>query len=210
MARYTGPDCKLCRREGMKLFLKGERCLTKKCAIERRAYPPGQAGQGRRRKPSEYALQLREKQKVRRIYGVLEGQFQRIFAEADRLPGMTGENLLQLLEMRLDNVVYRMGFASSRDQARQLVNHGHFRINGRKATIPSMHLKPGDEITVGESSSKSEFFESGAAFGSQRNQPPQWVQVDGAGMTGRVITAPQRTDVDALISEQLIVEYYSR
>jgi len=210
MARYTGPDCKLCRREGMKLFLKGERCLTKKCAIERRPYPAGQSGQGRRRKPSEYALQLREKQKVRRIYGILEGPFQRLFAEAERRPGMTGENLLQLLETRFDNVIYRMGFASSRDQARQLVNHAHFRINGRRASIPSMQLKPGDEITLDEGSDKRTFFENGAAFGSQRSQPPQWVQVDPGTMSGRVITVPQRSDVDAMISEQLIVEYYSR
>lgn len=210
MARYTGPDCKLCRREGMKLFLKGERCLTKKCAIERRPYPPGQAGQARRRKPSEYALQMREKQKVRRIYGVLEGQFRQIFAEAERRPGMTGENLLQLLELRLDNVIYRMGFASSRDQARQLVSHAHFRVNGRKVNIPSMRLKPSDEITLDGGSDKTEFFQNGAAFGSARAQPPQWVQIDTTGMTGRVLAVPQRSDVDALVSEQLIVEYYSR
>lgn len=210
MARYTGPDCKLCRREGMKLFLKGERCLTKKCAIERRPYPAGQAGQARRRKPSEYALQLREKQKVRRIYGVLEDQFQKIYEEAERRPGMTGENLLQLLELRLDNVIYRMGFASSRDQARQLVTHGHFRVNGKKVNIPSMQLKAGDEITLDEGSDKTGFFQAGAAFGSQRAQPPQWVQVDAKGMTGRVLSMPQRIDVDALVSEQLIVEYYSR
>ncbi|MDQ2840028.1 MAG: 30S ribosomal protein S4 [Acidobacteriota bacterium] len=210
MARYTGPDCKLCRREGMKLFLKGERCLTKKCAIERRPYPPGQSGQARRRKPSEYALQLREKQKVRRIYGVLEDQFRRIYAEAERRPGMTGENLLQLLELRLDNVIFRMGFGSSRDQARQLVTHGHFKLNGKRAGIPSMLVKPGDEITLHPSSRKTEFFESGAALGSQRAQPPQWVQVDTTAMAGRILALPQRTDVDALISEQLIVEYYSR
>jgi small subunit ribosomal protein S4 len=210
MARYTGPDCKLCRREGMKLFLKGERCLTKKCAIERRPYPPGQSCQARRRKPSEYSTQLREKQKVRRIYGVLESQFRKIYAEAERRPGMTGENLLQLLELRMDNVIYRMGFAGSRDQARQLVNHGHFRVNGRKASIPSMLLRPGDVITLKDGSAKREFFLSGAAFGSQRAQAPEWVQVDQGTMTGRVVTAPQRTDVDALISEQLIVEHYSR
>jgi small subunit ribosomal protein S4 len=194
----------------MKLFLKGERCLTKKCAIEKRPYPAGQSGQARRRKPSEYAQQLREKQKVRRIYGVLEGQFRRLFAEAERLPGMTGENLLQLLEMRFDNVIYRMGFASSRDQARQLVTHGHFRLNGKKANIPSIQIRPGDEITVDEPSLKTEFFQAGAAFGSQRAQTPQWIQIDVKGMNGRVITAPQRSDVDALISEQLIVEHYSR
>src|SRR5437763_14391197 len=152
MARYTGPDCKLCRREGMKLYLKGERCLTKKCAIERRAYPAGQSGQARRRKPSEYAVQLREKQKVRRIYGVLEGQFRRIYAEAERRPGMTGENLLQLLELRFDNVIYRMGFASSRDQARQLVSHAHFRVNDRKVNIPSYQVRAGDEITLDQGS----------------------------------------------------------
>ncbi len=210
MARYTGPDCKLCRREGMKLFLKGDRCLTKKCAIERRPYPPGEAGQNRRRKPSEYGLQLREKQKVRRIYGVLESQFQKIFEEAERQPGMTGENLLRLLELRLDNVIYRLGFASSRDQARQLVNHGHFLVNGKKASIPSMKLRPGDEISLTEGSKKSEFFESGASFDSQRSQTPGWLQVDQKAMTGRLLSAPQRSDVEAVISEQLIVEHYSR
>jgi small subunit ribosomal protein S4 len=210
MARYTGPDCKLCRREGMKLFLKGERCLTKKCAIERRPYPAGEAGQARRRKPSEYALQLREKQKVRRIYGVLEKQFQRVFEEAERRPGMTGENLLQLLELRFDNVIYRMGFASSRDQARQLVTHGHFRVNGKRVNIPSMQLKPGDEISLDEGSDKKEFFQAGAAFGSQRAQTPQWLQIDPKAMVGRVLSVPQRSDVDALVTEQLIVEHYSR
>lgn len=210
MARYTGPDCKLCRREGMKLFLKGDRCLTKKCAIERRPYPAGQAGQGRRRKPSEFALQLREKQKVRRIYGVLETQFQSIFEEAERRPGMTGENLLQLLELRLDNIIYRMGFASSRDQARQLVSHAHFRVNGKKVNVPSIRLRPADEITLDTGSDKTEFFQAGAAFGSQRAQTPQWLQVDANSMTGRVLSLPQRSDVDALISEQLIVEHYSR
>jgi small subunit ribosomal protein S4 len=210
MARYTGPDCKLCRREGMKLYLKGDKCLTKKCPIEKRAYPPGQSGQGRRRKASEYALQLREKQKVRRIYGVLENQFQTIFDEAERRPGMTGENLLQLLEMRFDNVVYRMGFGSSRDQARQLVTHAHFRVNGRKANVPSMRLRPGDVITLDNGSEKTEYFAAGAAFGSQRSQTPQWLEVDKIGMTGKVVTSPQRSDVDALVTEQLIVEYYSR
>jgi small subunit ribosomal protein S4 len=194
----------------MKLYLKGERCLTKKCAIERRPYPAGQAGNARRRKPSEYALQLREKQKARRLYGVLETQFRHIYEEAERMPGMTGENLLRLLELRLDNVIYRLGFASSRDQARQLVTHGHFRVNGRKASIPSMRLKPGDEITLHPSSENAEFFKSGAAFGSQRAQTPPWLQVNQDAMAGRVLTVPQRTDVDAIITEQLIVEYYSR
>jgi small subunit ribosomal protein S4 len=153
---------------------------------------------------------LREKQKVRRIYGVLENQFQTLFEEAERRPGMTGENLLQLLELRLDNVVYRMGFASSRDQARQLVNHGHFRVNGKKVNIPSVQLRPGDEITVDPGSEKAEYFAAGAAFGSARAQPPQWVQIDAQAMNGRVLAIPQRIDVDALVSEQLIVEYYSR
>jgi small subunit ribosomal protein S4 len=210
MARYVGPDCKLCRREGMKLFLKGERCLTKKCAIERRPYPPGQAGQARKRKPSEYAIQLREKQKVRRIYGVLENQFQGIFTEAERQHGMTGENLLRLLELRFDNVVYRAGYASSRDQARQLVTHAHFRINGKKANIPSMRLRPGDEISVDTGSEKNEYFQGGAAFGSQRAQPPSWLQVDTERMNSRILSVPQRSDIDASVSEQLIVEYYSR
>jgi small subunit ribosomal protein S4 len=210
MARYTGPDCKLCRREGMKLFLKGDRCLTKKCAVERRPYPPGEAGQNRRRKPSEYGVQLREKQKLRRIYGVLEHQFERLFNEAERRPGMAGENLLQMLEMRFDNVIYRMGFASSRDQARQLVSHEHFQVNGRKANIPSMQLKPGDVITVAEGSNKTEYFQAGAAFGSQRAATPQWLQIDQNAMTGRLLSAPQRSDVEALINEQLIVEWYSR
>jgi small subunit ribosomal protein S4 len=210
MARYTGPDCKLCRREGMKLFLKGDRCLTKKCAVERRPYPPGEAGQNRRRKPSEYGVQLREKQKLRRIYGVLEHQFERLFNEAERRPGMAGENLLQMLEMRFDNVIYRMGFASSRDQARQLVSHEHFQVNGRKANIPSMQLKPGDVITVAEGSKKTEYFQAGAAFGSQRAATPQWLQIDQNAMTGRLLSAPQRSDVEALINEQLIVEWYSR
>jgi small subunit ribosomal protein S4 len=194
----------------MKLFLKGERCLTKKCAIERRPYPAGQSGQARRRKPSEYAVQLREKQKVRRIYGVLETQFRKVFAEAERRPGMTGENLLQLLELRFDNVIYRLGYASSRDQARQLVTHGHFRVNGKKANIPSMQLRPGDEITIDDGSKKNDIFQAGAAFGSQRAQTPQWLQVDPKAMTGRILSIPQRSDVDALVSEQLIVEHYSR
>ncbi len=194
----------------MKLFLKGDRCLTKKCAIERRPYPAGQSGQGRRRKPSEYALQLREKQKVRRIYGVLENSFQGLFAEAERRPGMTGENLLQLLELRLDNVIYRMGFGSSRDQARQLVNHAHFRVNGKKVNVPSIQVKPGDAITLDGGSAKTTFFQDGASFGSGRAQVPQWLEVDQDKMTGRVLTVPQRSDVDALVNEQLIVEYYSR
>lgn len=210
MARYTGPDCKLCRREGMKLYLKGERCLTKKCAVERRPTPPGQQGTGRRRKPSEYAVQLREKQKARRIYGVLERQFVRTFNQAERVPGVTGENLLRLLELRLDNVVYRMGFASSRDQARQLVRHGHFQLNGRKASIPSMELKQGDVVSVKPSSRKSEYFAALIEAGNPRMDVPKWLQTDLPNLTGTIIATPVRTDVDALVNEQLIVERYSR
>jgi small subunit ribosomal protein S4 len=210
VARYTGPDCKLCRREGIKLFLKGERCFTKKCAIERRPLPPGQQAAARRHKPSDYALQLREKQKVRRIYGVLERQFKRIFEESERRPGATGENLLQLLELRLDNVVYRLGFAASRDQARQLVTHGHFEVNGRRASIPSMRVKPGDIITVKSSSRELEPFKSLVESRGRRAPVPAWLQFDEETLTGRVVSLPTRNEVDAPVNEQLIVEYYSR
>lgn len=209
MARYTGPDCKRCRREGMKLFLKGEKCVTK-CTFDKRPTPPGQLANARRRKQSEYAVQLREKQKARRIYGVLENQFKRTFDEAERLPGVTGENLLQLLELRLDNVVYRLGLATSRDQARQLVNHGHFEVNGRKASIPSMLLKQGDVVSVKESSRGSEYFRDILDGGNARAAVPQWLQFDAQAMTGRLTGVPVRSDVDALVNEQLIVEYYSR
>jgi small subunit ribosomal protein S4 len=193
----------------MKLFLKGEKCVTK-CTFDKRPTPPGQLANARRRKQSEYAVQLREKQKARRIYGVLENQFKRTFEEAERLPGVTGENLLQLLELRLDNVVYRLGLATSRDQARQLVNHGHFEVNGRKATIPSMELKQGDVVSVKESSRSSEHFSEMLEGGNARAAIPQWLQFDPQAMSGRLTGVPVRTDVDALVNEHLIVEYYSR
>jgi small subunit ribosomal protein S4 len=208
MARYTGPDCKLCRREGIKLFLKGERCMTKKCAIERRPNPPG-PHQQRRRKPSEYGLQLREKQKARRIYGVLETQFRKTFGEASKRAGMTGETLLRFLELRLDNVVFRLGLAVNREQARQLVNHGHFAVNGRKASIPSYRLRVGDVVSVRTNSKNLTYFKDVA--GTLRSKPvPQWLSAQGDGFTGAVISLPERTDCDQSVHEQLIVEYYSR
>ncbi|MFQ6057755.1 MAG: 30S ribosomal protein S4 [Anaerolineae bacterium] len=211
MARYTGPVCKLCRREGEKLFLKGERCFTPKCAIERRSYAPGFHGRrGRfRRKVSDYGLQLREKQKARRIYGVLERQFRRYFKDAQKRKGRTGEILLQTLERRLDNVVYRLGFASSRAQARQLVRHGHFEVNKRKTDIPSYLVKPGDEIAVREKSKKSAYFKDLAQELGQ-GTIPQWMSLDPRSMSGRILDLPSREDLDITISEQLIVEYYSR
>ncbi len=211
MARYTGPVCKLCRREGMKLYLKGERCYGPKCAIERRAYAPGMHGKRAQfqRKVSDYGNQLREKQKVRRIYGVLERQFQRYFREAQKRKGKTGEALLQTLERRLDNVVYRLGFASSRAQARQLVNHGHFEVNGRKTDIPSMLVKPGDVITVRERSRRTTYFRNLAQDLAQ-HQPPPWLSLDPEAMRGQVVSLPSREDIEYPIQEQLIVEYYSR
>jgi len=211
MARYTGPACKLCRREGVKLFLKGDRCMTSKCAMERRAYPPGEhgSGRGRRRKPSDYALQLREKQKIRRIYGILERQFRHYFEEADRMPGLTGENLLQLLERRLDNVVYRLGLADSREQARQLVNHGHFAVNGRKVDVPSYIVRLGDVITVRERSRGNAYFK-GRAKAVGRRPLPAWLTLDAKALEGRVAALPARSDMDITLNEQLVVEYYSR
>lgn len=212
MARYTGPVCKLCRREGEKLFLKGERCLTAKCALDRRAYAPGMHGreaQFGRRRPSEYALQLREKQKARRIYGVFERQFRRYFKEAERRKGLTGENLLIILESRLDNVVYRLGFADSRPQARQLVCHGHFNLNGRRANIPSMLVKPGDVISVREGSKKLPYFKERAKE-LERKVVPEWMSLDALSMSGRILNLPRREDIDLPLNEQLIVEYYSR
>lgn len=208
MARYTGPSCRLCRREGMKLYLKGERCYTDKCAIVRRNYAPGQHGQVRR-KLSEYGIQLREKQKARRIYGVLERQFRNYFELAERQPGATGENLLRLLERRLDNVVYRMGFASSRNEARQLVSHGHFTVNGRKVNIPSYLVKVGDVIAVKESSKEKPKFKDLAEMAAHRT-PPAWLSVDAENMTGKVLAYPAREDIDVPISEHLIVELYSK
>ena len=208
MARYTDARCRQCRREGVRLFLKGDRCYTPKCGIERRAYPPGQHGQGRR-KMSAYGLQLREKQKLRKVYGVVERQFRGYFQAAERLPGVTGENLLQLLERRLDNVVYRLGFASSRSQARQLVNHGHFRVNGRAANVPSHRMKPGDAIEVRDGSKQVEPIQvSLSAVGSRRM--PEWLELDQANLRGRIISVPRREDIEVEAQEQLVVEYYSR
>src|SRR5205823_487118 len=209
MARYTGPVCKLCRREGMKLFLKGERCFTPKCAIERRNIPPGQHAQRRARKVSDYGLQLREKQKARRIYGVLERQFRRHFAIAETRPGVTGENLLLELERRLDNCVYRLGFADSRKQARQLVRHGHFDVNGHKTDIPSFICKPGDEIGVRESSKGNEYFQPLQPHLSRKQIAP-WVELNAGAMLGHVMRVPGRDELDISLNENLIVEFYSR
>ncbi len=211
MARHVGPVCVLCRREGEKLYLKAERCFTPKCAIERRNYPPGPHGQSGsfRRKQSDYAMQLREKQKARRIYGVLERQFVRYFKDASRTTGVTGAQLLQYLETRLDNVVYRLGFAGSRKQARQLVLHGHFTVNGKKATVPSYILKAGDVVSVTEESRKSPYFQAIAKELSHRSVG-EWLSLDGANFTGSVVSLPSRQQIDSALKEQLIVEYYSR
>jgi len=208
MARYTGPVCKICRRFGMKLFLKGERCFGPKCAIERRNYPPGIHGQ-RRRKMSEFGAQLREKQKARAIYGVLERQFSKHFVEAERRPGVTGENLLQLLETRLDNVVYRLGFADSRKQARQIVLHGHIILRGHKTDIPSALVKVGDVISVHPTSRGSEYFKM-VQDTLTRKSVPNWLTLDIAELTGRVLSLPTRDEIDSTVSEQLVVEHYSR
>ena len=211
MARYTGPVCRLCRREGMKLFLKGDRCFSPKCAMERRNYPPGQHGPEQRRRPkmSDSAVRLREKQKMKRIYGVLERQFRRYFEEAARRPGVTGENLLRLLELRLDNVVYRLGFASSRAQARQLVRHGHITVNGRKTNIPSFRVKVGDVIAVRPESRRRTYFK-GLAEEIEVDRVPKWLQVDPENLAGKVIALPEREDIDIRLNEQLVVEFYSR
>ena len=211
MARYTGPACKLCRREGEKLFLKGERCYTPKCAIEKRAYPPGEHGRysGRPNRQTDYSLQLRAKQKAKRIYGVLERQFRRYFHDAQRRTGLTGLNLLQILETRLDNVVYRLGFAESRSQARQLVNHGHIRVNDRRNDVASTILQPGDKITVREESKQREYFKTLKQMEATRT-PPAWVEQDLNNLSGRVIRIPERAEIDGNLNEQLIVEYYSR
>jgi small subunit ribosomal protein S4 len=208
MARYTDSVCRLCRREGVKLFLKGERCYTDKCAIERRNYPPGQHGQARA-KFSEYAIQLREKQKLRRIYGLLERQFRRYFRGAERGKGVTGESLLIMLERRLDNMVYRMGFANSRSEGRQLVRHGHCAINGRKVNIPSALVKPGDVVTVREKS-RSIARIGEALEASQRRGIPDWLEVDRQTFTGRVKSLPLRADLTTPINEKLVVELYSK
>lgn len=206
MARYTGPSCKLCRREGVKLYLKGDRCYTEKCAIARRAYAPGQHGQSRK-KLGNYGMQLREKQKAKRIYGLLESQFRKVYGEADRQKGITGENLLVLLERRFDNAVYRLGFAASRPEARQLVRHGHFTVNGKKVNIPSYEIKVGDVIAVKEKSRQDEKFK---AFAEIATNVPKWLTVDKDKMEGQVTALPQREDVDIPVNETLIVELYSK
>jgi small subunit ribosomal protein S4 len=208
MARYTASVCRLCRREGMKLFLKGTRCYSKKCAVERRPTPPGQHGI-RRRKVSEYGVQLREKQKIRRTYGVLERQFRRTFESAENRPGVTGENLLRNLETRLDNVVYRMGFAASRPQARQIVGHGHFMVNGVPTNIPSALIHEGDRVEVRERSKKTEFFKV-AAQTLRSSSQPEWVSVDADKLSGTVVSLPRRDQMPLELNEQLVVEYYSR
>ena len=208
MARYTGAVCRLCRREDMKLFLKGERCYTDKCAIERRNYPPGEHGQARP-KFSEYSVQLREKQKLRRMYGVLEGQFRRYFAMADRAKGVTGETLLQLLERRLDNTVYRIGFATSRAEARQLVRHGHFRVNGRKVNVPSYLVRAGDIVTVRDRSQKVARIQESLEL-AQRRGVPDWLEITPESFAGRVKSLPARSDLTMPINEKLVVELYSK
>ncbi len=211
MARYSKPVCKLCRREGEKLFLKGERCFSSKCAFERRSYPAGMHGKQAqfRRKESDYALQLRAKQKARRVYGILERQFRRYFEHAQRQPGLTGVNLLIMLERRLDNVIYRLGFADSRAQARQLVRHGHFAVNNAKVDIPSFLVKVGDVISVRDSSRSTTYFKE-LAQRLDGTRIPGWLSLDAANLAGTVISAPSRDDVDVTLNEQLIVEYYSR
>jgi small subunit ribosomal protein S4 len=208
VARYTGPVCRLCRREDMKLFLKGDRCYTDKCAYERRAYPPGQHGQGRKKR-TDFGEQLREKQKVRRMYGILEKQFRGYYVKASRMRGVTGENLLMLLERRLDNIVFRMGFASTRAEARQLVRHRHFLVNGHKANIPSMLLKPGDTVEVKERSKKTvKIVESIGTV--DRRGTPSWIELDKEAFKGVFKEMPVREELSMPIREQLIVELYSR
>ncbi len=210
MARYRGAVCRLCRREGVRLYLKGDRCFSAKCAIEKRAYPPGEQAQRRmRRRISDYGIQLREKQKLRRIYGILERQFRRYLAQAARRTGVTGEYLLQLLERRLDNVVYRLGFASSRAQARQLVSHGHFTVNDRPVNIASYQVRPGDTIAVDESSRSVPPIVAAVAGAGGRRLPP-WLQIEADAMRGRVLSLPKRDEIDTQIQEGLVVEYYSR
>ncbi len=208
MARYTGPVCRLCRREGTKLFLKGERCMTGKCAIDRRSTAPGQHGAANK-KVKEYGMQMREKQKAKRYYGVLEKQFRNYFKEADRKEGITGENLLKLLECRLDNVVYRMGMAESRKEARQLVLHAHFLLNGKKVNIPSMLIKVGDVITVNATSKNSAKFKE-LVEGIDSKLCPKWLEVDKENITAKVVALPSREDIDFPFEEQLIVELYSK
>ena len=212
MAKYIGPVCRLCRREGEKLFLKGQRCFTPKCAFERRGFPPGDHGrdaQFRRRRLSDYSRQLREKQKTRRVYGVTERQFRRFYQDALRRRGMTGENLLQTLERRLDNIVFRLGFAVNRAQARVLVNHGHFNVNGRRTDVPSMLVRPGDVIEVRLGSRSRTYFKELPDLAESRTAP-RWLDRDLKMLSGKVLQMPERRDIDASLNEQLIIEFYSR
>jgi len=209
LARYTGPVCRQCRREKLKLFLKGDRCYSDKCSVERRAFPPGHHGQARLRKMSDYAIQLREKQKVRRMYGVLEGQFRKFFHNADRAKGVTGENLLVLLERRLDNVIYRMGFGSSRTQARQLVRHNHILVNGKKVNVPSYLVSVNDVITLKEKSKKVEAITDSLSAVARRGTP-SWIQLDQDNFKGTINAMPNREEITMPIQENLIVELYSK
>lgn len=207
MARYTGPVCRLCRREGQKLYLKGDKCYTDKCPVSKRNFPPGQHGQSRK-KVTEYGLQLREKQKVRRFYGIQESQMRKYFVMADRMQGITGENLLKILELRLDNIVYRLGFASSRAEARQLVTHGHFTVNGNKVNIPSSVLKVGDVVEVKNRSKNSPKFKE--LVENHRGNAVRWLDVSPEELKGRIVAEPAREDIDIPIEEHLIVELYSK
>ena len=209
MARYKGPVCRLCRREGMKLFLKGAKCFSEKCPIEKRNFAPGQHGKDRKAKIVGYGLQLREKQKVRRLYGIMEDQFRSYFEKAAAMRGITGENLLRLLELRLDNAVYRLGLATSRAAARQLVRHGHIRVAGRKVNIPSFQVVPGQEVAVREASRNSTAIQRALDLTGGRGIPP-WLEFDRANMKGRVVSLPKREDVNFPIQEQMIVELYSK
>jgi small subunit ribosomal protein S4 len=206
MARSLGPKCKLCRREGMKLFLKGERCLTEKCAVERRSYPPGEHGRGRI-KQSEYLIQLREKQKARRYYGILERQFRNYYEKAAKASGITGEALLRMLETRLDNVVYRLGFAASRAQARQIIRHGHFLVNGRRVNIPSYQVRPNDVVSLKPGSAVEQVVRDATDLTASVSP---WLQADHDNLTGKVLKLPERADIDTPVQEQLIVELYSK
>ena len=208
MARYTGADCRLCRREGAKLFLKGDRCFTEKCAMERRNYAPGEAGK-KRVKESEYRMQLREKQKTKRIYGILEKQFRGYYDMANRQEGVTGENLLRILESRLDNVVYRLGFAKSRAEASQQVRHGHILVNGKRVDIPSFRVRPGDLVAVAPKAKEMVVIQS-ALISSERTTVPAWLEVDIEKLQGSVLSLPQRDQINLDIREQLIVELYSK
>jgi small subunit ribosomal protein S4 len=209
LARNLDPKCRQCRREGEKLFLKGEKCFTDKCAIEKRNFPPGQHGQRRNQRLSDYGVQLREKQKLRRIYGVLEGQFRRYYAEADRQKGVTGENLLQLLECRLDNVAYRMGLGASRTEARQIVRHNSILVNGKRVNIPSYQVKPGDTVQVAEAS-KNQLRIKGALAAAEQRGFPEWLDVDVKALKGTFKAKPQRDEWPATINESLVVELYSK